>query len=126
MGGFSNYLEQQIIDATLRGVNITFPTTIYLALFKSDPTDEDAGNEVNAASYERQVITFSNMNPAANEDSISFSVALSDWGTITHFGIMDASESGNLLYYGALASSKEVTTGQKLVLPSGQLTIELD
>ncbi|MGB2469903.1 MAG: phage tail fiber protein, partial [Flavobacteriales bacterium] len=36
------------------------------------------------------------------------------WGTITHFGIFDASSSGNLLYHGALTASKTIATGDVL------------
>ena len=37
MGAFSNYLEEKIVEHFLRNNAITPPTTVYVALFESDP-----------------------------------------------------------------------------------------
>ena len=45
MAEMSNYLENALINATLRNTGYTSPTTVYLALYTTDPTDADAGDE---------------------------------------------------------------------------------
>lgn len=46
MAEMSNYLENALINATLRNTSYTSPATVYLALYTSDPTDADSGTEV--------------------------------------------------------------------------------
>jgi hypothetical protein len=60
MAEMSNYLENALINATLRNTSYTPPTTVYVALFTSDPTDAGSGTEVSTAgtSYARQSATF--------------------------------------------------------------------
>jgi hypothetical protein len=57
MAEMSNYLENALINGTLRGTTYTAPTTTYLALYTSDPTDADTGTEITGGSYARQAIT---------------------------------------------------------------------
>ena len=45
--------------------------------------------------------------------------------TVTHIGIWDAASSGNLLYHGAVSSSKTVASGDTISLAVGQLTVTL-
>ena len=59
MAEFSNYLENAIIDAVLRNTSYTSPTTVYVGLFTTDPTDADSGTEVSGGSYARTAVTFS-------------------------------------------------------------------
>ena len=53
MGAFSNYLEEKIVEHFLRNNAITPPTTVYVALFESDPGEATGGTET--ASAERAV-----------------------------------------------------------------------
>ena len=46
MAEFSNYLENAIINAVLRNTAYTSPSTVYVSLYTSDPTDADTGTEV--------------------------------------------------------------------------------
>ena len=46
----SNYLENKILNHTLNNVPYTQPEVVYLALFKSDPTDDNIG-DVNSIRY---------------------------------------------------------------------------
>ena len=108
MAEMSNYLENALINATLRNTSYTSPTTTYLALYTSDPTDADTGTEITGGSYVRQAITFGapSNGVSTNSANVEFPVCTSSWGTITHIGIMDALTAGNLLYHTALATSK--------------------
>ncbi len=54
MAEMSNYLENALINATLRNTSYTSPTTVYVALYTSDPTDADSGTECSGTSYARQ------------------------------------------------------------------------
>ena len=41
---FSNYLANKLISATVRGVSYSTPPTVYLALYRTDPTKDDDGD----------------------------------------------------------------------------------
>lgn len=127
MSAMSNYLENALINATLRNTSYTSPSTVYAALFTSDPTDAGSGTEVSGGSYARKAITFGAPSNGASTNSaaVEFDQATGNWGTITHFGIYDASSSGNLLYHGALTSSKLIETGDvfKFAIASVSVTL---
>ena len=98
MAAFSDYLEGAVLDATLRNTSYSSPSTVYLALFTSDPTDAGSGTECSGTGYARQAAAFSRTGAtASNSSAIEFPTAGGSWGTITHFGVLDASSSGNLL-----------------------------
>jgi hypothetical protein len=127
MAEMSNYLENALINGTLRGTTYTAPTTVYLALYTSDPTDADTGTEVSGTSYARQSITFGSPSNGASTNSaaIEFPQAGGSWGTVTHVGIRDASTAGNLLYHTALDASKTIATGDVFRIASGSLSVTL-
>lgn len=127
MAAMSDYLENAIINATLRGTAYTSPTTIYLALFTSNPTDANTGTEVTGGGYVRQAITF---NAPSNGTSVSaadvlFPVATASWGTVTHIGIMDAATAGNLLYHGTITNTKTIAADDQLKIAAGDVSITL-
>ena len=127
MAAISNYLENALINGTLRATSYTAPSTVYVALFTSDPTDAGSGTECSGASYARQSATFAAPSNGASSTSadVQFPQAGGSWGTITHFGIFDASSAGNLLYHGALTVSKTIDTGDVFKIASGSLTVTL-
>lgn len=126
--GISNYLENALINVTLRGVAFTAPTTIYLGLFTTDPTDAGTGTEVSGGSYARRAITFNapSNGVAASAADVLFPIATANWGTITHIGLYDASTSGNLLYHGQLTASKTIQTDDQFKIVAGDITVTLD
>jgi len=127
MAEMSNYLENALINGTLRGSTYTAPTTTYLALYTNDPTDADTGTEITGGSYVRQAITFSSPSNGAtsNSSAIEFPQATADWGTITHVGIRDAVTSGNLLYHTPLDTSKTISNGDIFKITSTNLSVTL-
>jgi hypothetical protein len=127
MAEMSNFLENALINATLRNTSYTSPTTTYLALYTSDPTDADTGTEVSGGSYARQAITFSSPSNGvtSNSGAIEFPTATGSWGTVAYVGIRDAVTSGNLLYHTALDASKVIDTGDIFRISSGNLTVTL-
>ena len=127
MAEMSNYLENALINATLRNTSYTTPTTVYLALYTSDPTDADSGTEVSGTSYARQSITFGapSNGVSTNSEAIEFPQAGGSWGTVTHVGIRDASSAGNLLYHTPLDASKTIATGDVFRVAIGSLSVTL-
>ena len=127
MAQMSNYLENALVNATLRNTTYTSPAAVYVALYTTDPTDADAGTEVSGGSYLRQAATFGapSNGVSTNSADITFPVATANWGTITHIGIRDASSAGNLLYYGALSASKTINTGDQFKITAGNLSVTL-
>lgn len=127
MSQLSNYLENKLIDAVLRGTSYTSPTKVYLALYTSDPGEADTGTEVSGGSYARQEVTFGapSDGETSNTNEIKFPVATANWGTVTHFSLRDAATAGNSLFYGAFSASKVIETDDQFVMAIGKLTAKL-
>ena len=127
MAEMSNYLENALINATLRATTFTSPATVYVSLHTADPTDDGSGTEVSGGSYARKSATFASPSNGASSTSadVTFDQATGNWGTITHIGLWDASTSGNLLYHTALTASKAIATGDIFKIASGSLTVTL-
>ncbi len=127
MAEMSNYLENALINATLRNTSYTSPTTVYLALYTSDPTDADTGSEVSGNAYARQSITFGAPSDgvSTNSAAIEFPQATGAWGTIAYIGIRDDVSAGNLLYHSPLDASKTIATGDVFRVAIGSLSVTL-
>ena len=128
MAEFSNYLENKLLDHVLRNVSYTSPTTVYVGLFTSDPTDAGSGTEVSGGSYARQVVSVTTASGGVVTSSadITFPQATANWGTVSHIGILDALTSGNLLMHTPLTTSKTIDSGDILKINTGSLTVTLD
>ena len=127
MAEMSNYLENALINVTLRATAYTTPTTVYVALYTTDPTDADTGTECSGTSYARQSVTVGAPSNGASTNSaaVEFPQAGGSWGTITHIGLRDASTAGNLLYHTALDASKTIATGDVFRIATGSLSVTL-
>jgi len=127
MAAMSNYLENALINATLRNTTFTSPATVYVGLFTSDPTDAGSGTEVSGGSYAREAMTFGAPSNGAsvNSAAVEFDQATGDWGTITHFAIFDALTTGNMLYHGALTASKTIETGDVFKFATSSVSVTL-
>jgi hypothetical protein len=127
MAEISNYLEDALINGTLRATTFTAPAAVYISLHTADPTDAGTGTEVSGGSYIRQSATFaapSNGASASNAD-VTFPQATGNWGTIGWIGIWDAQTTGNMLYHTALDASKAIDVGDIFKIASGSLTVTL-
>ena len=124
MAGFSDYLEDKVLDHVFGGNAYTAPGTLYVA-----PTDTGGGTEVTGGSYARQsgAFTVSGTNPtqATNSAAIEYPTATADYGTVVAVGILDASSSGNLMAYANLTTSKTVSSGDVFRFDAGDLDITL-
>ena len=127
MAEFSNFLENALINATLRATTYTSPATVYVSLYTSDPTDADTGTEVSGGSYARTAVTFGapSNGVTTNSADVTFPTATASWGTVTHVGIHDASTAGNLLFHTPLDTSKTIDSGDIFKITSGNLSVTL-
>ena len=127
MAEFSNFLENALINATLRNTTYTSPATVYVSLYTTDPTDADSGTEVSGGSYARTSATFDAPSNGVTQNSadITFPTATAGWGTVTHIGVHDALTSGNLLFHTPLDTSKTIDSGDIFKIETGNLTVTL-
>lgn len=127
MAEISNYLENALINGTLRATTFTAPAAVYVSLHTADPTDAGSGTEVSGGSYARQAATFGAPANGASTTTadITYPQATASYGTVTHIGIFDALTTGNLLYHSPLNTSKTIDTGDIFKITSGSLTVTL-
>lgn len=127
MAEMSTYLENALINATLRNTSYTSPAAVYMGLYTSDPTDANTGTEVSGGSYARVAVTMGSPSDgvSTNSAAVEFPQASGSWGTVGWIGILDASSSGNLLYHTALDTSKTISSGDIFKIAIGGLSVTL-
>ena len=133
-GAASDYLENALINSTLRGASFPTPNALFLALFTADPTDANiVANEVNGSWYARQDITGGGAissgftapsnGVTSNARVLTFPPVTGAQVTVTHYGIYDASTGGNLLIHGPMTTSKTLLVDDVLSFAIGALQI---
>lgn len=133
-GSFSDFLELELLDHVFGNASYSAPATLYIALSTTTPVDAGSNfTEPSGNNYSRASVTNNGTNfPAAaagakaNGTAITFATASGSWGTVTHFGIYDASSAGNLLAWGSLGTSKSIASGDTASFAIGDLDITLD
>jgi len=140
MSAASNYLENKLLDHTLRysAAPYTGVSTLYLALFNNTSTNAatnlEAGtltDEVGTSgtAYARKTVTFAaaSSGSSATNATVTFDAATASWGTVTHVAVMDGGTAGagNVLFWGAVTTSKTIDSGDTFQVSSGNLTISL-
>lgn len=146
-GPFTDFAENKLIDYLFRGQASGTPSTWYVALYTTCPTDSTAGTEVtNANAYTRVSVGANALtNWAATQGGTSASsgttgttsnlaaipfptVTTSSWGTITCWGLVDSGTygGGNLWIYAAVTSPPTLTVGATATFAIGTLTVQLD
>lgn len=141
MSAMSDFLENKLIDQLFRGQAAPTTTNLYVGLLTAAPSDSGGGTEVSGNNYSRVTVASSLANWAgtqsagsttassgtggqtSNNNAITFATPSGTWGTVTHFGIYDATTGGNLLFYGALTISKTINQSDTVTFPAGSLTI---
>ena len=133
MSAFSDYLENTLVSATLRGATYT-GGAVYVALFKTDPTDAGTGAEMSDSGYVRQRahttvasdgFTVPANGVSSNSRNIVFPAIIDSQVTATHWAIFDAQTAGNLLYHAPLLNPKTLDPTDVLSFPIGSLTVTL-
>ncbi len=131
---FNNDTWAAIGDATGL-VGSTVDGSFHISLHTSDPGEagNQETNEATFGAYGRVAVarttggfTVSGAN-ASNAAEIGFTEATSGSETITHVGIgTDTSGTGNLIWSGALTTSRAVSSGITLAFAIGELDINAD
>mgnify|MGYP001570248238 CR=1 FL=1 len=133
-GSFANYIENKILDHLFGcGVrNYTPPVNIFIALstaaINEDGTGlaEPVGNGYARVSTSGASWSVAALGAVSNSAEIVSPEATGAWGMITHFALMDAATAGNVIAYGTLVVSKQVTSGDTLKFIAGDLDVTLD
>jgi len=125
MSAMSDYLENEILDHILGTGAYTMPSSVYVGLSTSSFNDDNSGTELSGSGYTRKVATFAvaASGTTSNNAAVEFPAATGSWGDVSHFGLFDASSSGNLLIHGAFSVSKTVSSGDILKIAVGDLDI---
>jgi len=121
----SDYLENEILDHILRNAAYTPASTVYIGLSTGSFNDDNSGTELSGNGYTRKAIAFDAASGGAtdNTSAVDFDAATGSWGSVSHFGLFDASSSGNLLIHGAFSAAKTVASGDILRIAAGELDI---
>ena len=146
----SNHAEDLVLNALLRNTTGSLPSAVYLGLHTASPAEDNStisgggsANEVNLAtlgasgSTTRPSVAFaaptavssgpsggrSCFNSAAIELTASSGGA--GFGTVTHFALYDNATvgSGNLVYYGALDTSKAIAAGDTIRFAASSIEV---
>lgn len=138
MSAASNYTENNVINALLRGVAFPLPAKTYLALHTANP-GETGANEVTTAAWPSYVRKDAEAGGAigtgwsAPSDGTTTNTKQilypphngASAVTITHFSIWDAATNGNMLCYAALNTARTLQPGDVFVFDIGSLTIQM-
>lgn len=139
----TDFAENKIVDAMFRGQALGAPATWYVALYTTACSDTGGGTEVSGGSYARPSVTASLANFAgtqsagsttastgtggqtSNNATITFATPSAGWGTVTHWGLVDAVSAGNVWVCAALTVSKTINSGDSVSFAAGALTVTL-
>lgn len=140
-GSKSNYLENKILNLVLGGTAYSIPATLYVGLWDSaagELTDASTGasaGEISGNGYARVAITNNTTTWGAattdgtrkNAIAITFPTATGTWGTsVDQVAILDATTSGNILYWGDLSVAKVITSGDTAKFDIADIVITED
>ncbi len=115
----------------------TQPANIYVALFTAstnlESNNPSAEVSTSGTAYARQAVSFANAasGSCATDATVTFPVATATYGTVTHIAIVDHATNTtwgsnvNVLFYGALTTSKQIDTNDQFIISSGNLTVTL-
>jgi hypothetical protein len=130
--GASDYLEENILDHVFGLGDYTPASDLYVALFTAAPSDSGGGTEVSGNAYARVQVTNDSTTWSRTNSTVSNLAAITFaapspaiWGTVTHYGIFDASSAGNLIDWGALTNSRTTAVGTALSFAIGELTFSM-
>jgi hypothetical protein len=125
----TDFAENKVVDSIFRGQALSAPATFYVALYTTACSDSAAGTEVSGGSYARVAVTSSLANWAgtqsagsttassgtggqtSNNAAVTFPAPTANWGSITHFALLDSATAGNMWICQALTSAKSVNNG---------------
>lgn len=145
-GSMSDTYENKTVDVLFRGqaLSESSPANHYVELYTTSCSDSARGTEVSGAGYARVAIARSatawkgthgtasgassgTSGTISNAAIVQFGAPTANWGTVTAFGISDASSGGNMIVCNNLTASKNINNGD--AAPSfaiDALTVQID
>ena len=137
MAGFVDTVEQAMLNHFFTDPAYTPPTTLYIGLSSTTPTEAGANiTEPSGGAYARVSTTAADWGAASGTAPVvksntavkTFTTATADWvagANLTHFVIMDASTAGNCLMWGPLTTPKPVLNGDTPSFGAGALVAKM-
>lgn len=129
----THYQANLELDYNFGRTSYSAPTTYYLAL-STTPISQDGTGLTEPSSttgYKRVAIandkaSFSQASGSElyNIKDISFPETTASWGTITHIAFIDAATDGNIRYYEALPTPRQVQPQTSLMFAQQTLKIQ--
>lgn len=136
MANMSNYLEEKIIKLLFKGEALSAPTSIYVALCTAEPTEEQVGGglpEISGGGYTRKAVaTGANWSAPTGGNGTTKNQLEVKWDNvqwaaqIVGVALCDAASAGNVLFYGALAATKDIAVGDSVTFPVDSIVVQLD
>lgn len=135
VGSASDYAENKLLELLVGKTAFTLPT-VHIALLTAAPTDATVGSgltePLTASNYAR-IATSGKWGTAAsgiiiNSGEMVSNVASADWGTITHYALVDSATraAGNVLIWASVTTPKEVLSGDSITFAAGSISISAD
>lgn len=120
-----------LLDLEFGAVSHTAKSNYYLALSTTPIGNDGTGvTEVSGGSYARVTIANNKTSWASaasgtldNLISFEFPESSASWGTISYVALYDAASGGNILYFGALDSTRAVATATTVLFAAGGISV---
>ncbi len=143
-GALTDYAENKIVDALLRGQALGAPATFHIGLDTVACTETGGGTEVAGNNYARVAVTSSLANWAgtqsagsttassgtsgttSNNGAITFPTPSASWGAVVSVRWWDAASGGNAWICVNLTSSKTINNGDTVSFPASSLSFQAD
>lgn len=123
----TDYLEEKLLKHCANIAAFTAPSALYLALHTADPGDTGSASEASGGSYARQLVAFTwNAGASRLDSTASLTFTNMPSGTFTHASVKDASSGGNTLMVGVFTSAQTLSSGQSLIVTSGDVRWSMD
>ena len=61
-----------------------------------------------------------------NAAVVEYPTATAGWGTVVAWGVYDAATGGNLIWYGSLSVSKELSANDTILIHAGELKLTME
>jgi len=136
-GSKSDYLENELLDHVFKTGAYTQPTHVYVALLTSAPDDSSDGSDIAAieadyTSYDR--VACDSWDAAAsgateNTGAVNFPASTGGSSVVTHFALLDGNaktDADHCLYWGELAASRTISSGDTPSFAAGDIDITED
>lgn len=142
---FTNVFNKQVMNNLFGNGTYTSVTPLYFALGLDTTTPDGTGangttgfTEVSGGSYARVSVASNTTSFGAlvtssasqsisrsNAISISFPQATATWGTVKFVGVFDSATGGNMLAYGQLSATNNISSGDTASFAASSLTFTL-